>query len=363
VHSGYQVDALDAFGDLDLQALVKCYSLKRDFQHSFSAAALFAASRQLAFDGVAYTSNLENHPEVIRRFARHHQVIGNPAEVLARVRHWPTLFATLAQAGFRVPETIYDGDTRRADPARTWLRKPVASGGGHRITFWRNEVSLGRGFMLQEYVPGQACSASFVANGRECVVVGLTEQLVGQPEFCAQGFGYYGNLLPLNAARDPAIGRTILDQAQQIAALLTREFGLVGINGIDFVLSGNQVCLTEVNPRYSASMELIERAYGLPMFELHVQAVMQGELPRFDLTTRLADELFHGKAILFAERDALALNTLNWLERGIRDVPIPGESLTQGGPICTLLACEATHDLCFSNLVAQAKALKGEIYA
>jgi predicted ATP-grasp superfamily ATP-dependent carboligase len=110
-------------------------------------------------------------------------------------------------------------------------------------------------------------------------------------------------------------------------------------------------------------MELIERAYGLPMFELHVQAVMQGELPRFDLTTRLADELFHGKAILFAERDALAPNTLNWLERGIRDVPIPGESLTQGGPICTLLACEATHDLCFSNLVAQAKALKGEIYA
>jgi hypothetical protein len=128
VYSGHPVDALDAFGDLDLQALVKCYSLKRDFHTAFSAAALFAASRQLAFDVVAYTSNLENHPEVIRRFARQHQVLGNPAEVLARIRHWPTLFAALAQAGFRVPETIYDGGTGRPDPAprRRAERRPAA---------------------------------------------------------------------------------------------------------------------------------------------------------------------------------------------------------------------------------------------
>jgi predicted ATP-grasp superfamily ATP-dependent carboligase len=363
VRSGYQVDALDAFGDLDLQALVRCYSLKRDFHISFSAAALFAASRRLAFDVVAYTSNLENHPEVVRRFARHHQVLGNPAEVLARVRHWPTLFAVLAQAGLKVPETIYDSDTRRPDQARTWLRKPVASGGGHGITFWRDTVSPGRDFMLQEYVPGLACSASFVANRRECVVVGMTEQLVGQPEFDVHGFRYCGNLLPLETTRNPAAGRVILDQVRRIAALVTREFGLVGVNGMDFMLSGDQVCLTEVNPRYSTSMELIERAYGLPMFDLHLRAVLHGELPEFDLATRLADGPFHGKAILYAGRDAVAPNTQSWLERGIRDVPIPRENLTQGGPICTVLAHGPTRDSCFANLVAQAEALKGEMYA
>ena len=47
VRGGYQVDALDAFGDLDLQALVRCYSLKRDFHVAFSAAALFVASRRV----------------------------------------------------------------------------------------------------------------------------------------------------------------------------------------------------------------------------------------------------------------------------------------------------------------------------
>ncbi len=363
VRAGYQVVALDVFGDLDLEALCECYSLRRDFHVSFSASGLFNASRQLAFEAVAYISNLENHPEVVQRFARRHQVLGNPPEVLTRVRHWPALFAVLAQAGFRVPETIYDGNGRYADPARTWLRKPVRSGGGHGITFWRNSPSAGRGFMLQEYVPGPSCSASFVANGHECVVIGLTEQFIGLSQFGARGFHYCGNLLPLHAAGDPVTGQAILDQVGRIAALVTREFGLAGVNGMDFVLANGQACLTEVNPRYSASMELVERAYGLSVFDLHVRAVLQGELPEFDLATRLAKGPFHAKVILYAEKDAVAPDTQSWLGRGIRDVPHPGESLARAGPVCTILACEPTRDTCLASLVAQAETLKGEIYA
>lgn len=363
VRSGYQIVALDAFGDMDLKALSECYSLGRDFHTRFSAAALLAASRRLAFDAVAYTANLENHPEVVRSLAQSHRLIGNSAEVLARVRHWPTLFAVLAQAGFRVPETIYDGDGRPADPGRAWLRKPIHGGGGHGVTFWRDGSEAGHGFMLQEYVSGVACSASFVANGRDCVVVGLTEQLIGRPEFGASGFRYCGNLLPLDGVRSPGVGRSILRQVQRMAELLTREFGLVGANGIDFVLSDGKVCLLEVNPRYSASMELVERAYGLPMFDLHVRAVLDGELPEFDLSARLAEGPFHAKTILFAKRDIVAPDTSRWLEDDIRDVPLPGEGLVQGAPICTVLAHEPTREACFAALVARVEALKGEIYA
>lgn len=363
VRSGYQVVTLDAFGDMDLQMLGECYSLKRDFGTRFSAAALFAASRRLDFEAVVYISNLENHPEVVCRFAGHRRVIGNSAEVLNRVRCWPTLFAALAQNGFRVPRTVYDGDTRQAGSAGTWLRKPVRSGGGHGIRFWHEGTPLGRGFMLQEYLPGVACSASFVANGRECVVVGLTEQLIGRPELGIHAFRYCGNLLPLGAARDPIAGPVILSQVKRMAKLLTREFGLVGVNGIDFVLSGDQVCPTEVNPRYSASMELIERAYGLPMFDLHLRAALEGELPELDLAARLMDGPFFGKAILYAERDATAPDTRKWLaEDGVRDVPHPGEHLTRGGPICTVLADGPTRNACLGRLMARAEALKGEIY-
>ena len=107
VRSGYSIIALDAFGDQDLKALAESYSLHHDFNSAYSTKALFKASRSLAFDAVAYTSNLENHPKILRQFGAKHRIIGNSHEVVIAIRHWPTLFAKLKQAGLAVPETIF----------------------------------------------------------------------------------------------------------------------------------------------------------------------------------------------------------------------------------------------------------------
>lgn len=365
VRSGYETAAIDAFGDYDLKALCESYSLRRDFQIPFSASGLFTASRKLSFDAVVYTSNLENHPEVVQRFARRGMVLGNTAQVLSSVRTWSSLYDSLNRSGFRVPETIYHDNGRQANPERQWLRKPVHSGGGHGIMFAPNARSARRGYLLQEYIPGLSCSASFVANQREAVVIGLTEQLVGLPEFGADGFRYCGNILPLETVRNRQNGASLLEQVQRIASLITREFGLVGVNGFDFILADGQVCLTEVNPRYSASMELIERAYDLSIFDLHVQAVMQGRLPEFDLDQRMRqiEKRSYGKAILYAEKDSLATDTRDWVQSELRDVPYPGESLEEGKPVCTILAAGESRADCLTRLIHRAKAIKGEIYA
>ena len=364
VRGGYEIAAIDAFGDYDLKAICESYSLRRDFQTPFSASALFAASSQLSFEAVAYTSNLENHPEVVQRFAHCSKVFGNTAQVLRKVRNWSTLSDVLKRSGFEVPETIYHGNGRQANQRRQWLRKPVHSGGGHGITF-TPDLRPARGYLLQEYIPGISCSASFVANRREAVVIGLTEQLVGRTEFGANGFRYCGNILPLETAFVLEDDADILEQVQRIASLMTREFELIGVNGFDFILADGQVYLTEVNPRYSASMELIEKAYGLSIFDLHVQAVTQGRLPEFDLELRMhqVEQCSFGKAILYAEKDGQAPDTQDWVQSGIHDVPFPDEELTAGKPVCTLLAAGESRDDCFTRLVNRAKEIKGEIYA
>ena len=366
--AGYDFVTLDYFGDYDQKRLCENYSLKRDFGLPFGSAELYESSQRLNFDSVVYLSNLENHPEIVARFAadhrggKHVQLLGNSAAVLGRVRHWPTFFGFLRQQGIPTPATIFAGQVPPDGVQREWLRKPVGSGGGHGIAFWPADQPAGKGFLLQEHMEGQPCSASFVANGRECVVLGMTEQLVGLAEFGTSAFHYCGNILPLAAEETR---QTTLTQVRHITHGLTREFGLVGVNGLDFLLKDGQVYPLEVNPRYSASMELIEPAYGLSIFDLHVRAIMQEVLPDFDLASAgwKTEPRFYGKTILYAEREGQAPNTQDWSERGIRDVPFPGESLTQGGPICTVLACEPTRDTCFANLVAQAQALKGEIYA
>ncbi len=359
----YDVVTLDYFGDYDQRSWCENFSLKRDLNLPFGSAQLYEASRKLRFDTVAYVSNLENHPEVVAKFEaasaqKSYRLIGNSADVLLRVRHWPTLFGFLQRQGIPVPETLYDGQRPPASDNRHWLRKPLHSGGGHDISFWERDRLIGTSFILQEHLSGISASASFVSNGEECVVLGLTEQLIGRAEFGARGFRYCGNILPLTVEQN-----AVLAQVHDVITRLTREFKLVGVNGLDFVLKDGQVFPIEVNPRYSASMELIERAYGLSIFDVHVQSIRQGALPDFDLATWFADKRFYGKAILYAEQNGIAPDTRNWPMRDIRDVPFPGEAVSAGDPVCTVLASGFTPAECFAGLVAQAEAIKGEIYA
>jgi uncharacterized protein len=363
VKSRYAVLALDAFGDRDLRSLAASYSLHHDFNVRYSVDALHKASRQISYDAVAYTSNLENHPAMIRRIAGDRPIIGNSPEAIAAVRNWKNLFGRLRQAGFSVPETIFADDGRVADGSRSWLVKPLFSGGGHGITFAQSGQRADDQSMLQEFIEGPSCSASFIANGRECVVIGIAQQLAGMHQFDSKEFHYCGNILPLPEMLIPEKRKRILEQIRTLAGFLARQFRLTGVNGMDFILNGDQVCLTEVNPRYSASMELIERAYGLPVFHLHAQATLEGKLPEFKLEPAFEDSRFFGKAILFAEKDVIAPETRGWIENTLRDVPESGEKLQKGSPVCTVLASERTYDETLDELFRRAAILKEEIYA
>ncbi|MBN2243890.1 MAG: ATP-grasp domain-containing protein [Acidobacteria bacterium] len=370
LRSGYSVIALDAFGDRDLIGAAESYSLRRDFQAVYSPEALLEAGRDMDLDAVAYASNLENHPGIIAGFGERCRVFGNAPDAVASVRNWPDLFGRLGRAGFCVPETVFGWETS-PDPGRCWLLKPLLGGGGHGIRFYSPERKTrpeneGRyaapGFMLQEYVPGRPCSAAFVANGKDCTVLGITEQLIGLRPFGAHGFRYTGTILPLAEMLDPDCRTVILEKIRRLAAFLTREYGLAGVNGIDFILRNGQVYLTEVNPRYSASMEVIEIAYGLPVFHLHLRSVLDKEIPGFDLEARLGHGKFYGKGYLFAEKDLTVPVTDGWLERGVRDVPRSGETIRRNGPVCTVLAAGPGRRKILADLILGAEALKKEIY-
>jgi uncharacterized protein len=360
VRSNYSVTALDAFGDEDLRMLAPGYSLPRDFNLPYSPGALFDASRQLSFDAVAYTSNLENHPDILRRFEAAHRIAGNAAAAVEAVRDWRTLFSSLRAAGFCVPETIvgYDG---YSPASGRWLTKPVRSGGGHGILFFQGQ-SPREETLLQEYLPGKVCSASFVANGSESVLLGITEQLIGDQRFGVQGFRYCGNILPLPETYDRGDINGIVGTVRQISEFLVCKFGLSGINGFDFILNHGEVYLIEVNPRYSASMELIERAYNLPIFHIHMEACLNQRLPDFDLESQLSSEYFFGKSILFSEIDSVNPGDLNLPGCDLRDIPGPGQLLRKGSPICTILANGKTWAGTYGELIRQAGLLKDWIY-
>jgi uncharacterized protein len=330
VRAGATIVTVDYFGDLDQARVCETHPL-REHGRGYSAAAILEVARELAYDAVVYCGGLENHPRVVAELARGRLLLGNTPDTLSRVRDPGGLFRYLASRGFAVPDTRVA--TVPLPATGRWLLKPARGGGGQGVRRWAGQRP-GVGQILQELVDGVSASASFVGDGRRSVVLGWTEQLRAP-----RGFRYGGNIMPLagNAAAR--------EEVDAIADALTQEYGLRGLNGFDFILRAGRPVLLEVNPRYCASMELIERASSASVFGLHVGAC-RGQLPaRFEEPPGV-----WGKAIVYASRTVAVPDTTAWLDQGIRDVPHPGEVIRAGHPICTVIASGLTRPDCEAAL-------------
>jgi predicted ATP-grasp superfamily ATP-dependent carboligase len=192
---------------------------------------------------------------------------------------------------------------------------------------------------------------SFLADGHRAVPIGISRQLVGERAFGIGGFRYCGSMLstperPL-FSREPDVAAV----AGALATAVTDEFGLVGLNGLDFIARDGVAYPIEVNPRYSASMELVERAAtsGLSLFALHERACA-GELP----ATITRPRTVWGKAIVYARKDVTVRPGQAWRRIGAADIPHAGERIPKGRPICTVFAEAGNARACHRRLVEAA---------
>lgn len=289
VAAGHDVVAIDAYGDLDLREIAEVMVVPPPY----TAMAAAELSRGVACDAVAYTSNFENHPEALALLVEGRTLIGNAPDVVARVR----------APGFLAGSPAW---RTTAASEGEWLLKPFASGGGHGIRPWRAGSRVPRGMFLQERVEGVPGSVLFDGT----TVLGTTRQLIGDPAFGASGFKYCGNIL---------LGRL----APALPAV-----GLRGVHGIDFIDRDGVAVPIEVNPRYTAAMELIGR------------------------------KAIAGKAIVYARRAVTMADTREWLlDETVADIPVPGTRVPRGRPICTVFASGRDVSECYARLVARADQL------
>jgi predicted ATP-grasp superfamily ATP-dependent carboligase len=388
--SGARVTAVDFFGDRDQARAATSYALGRDLGLPPTAGGLVRAAGRLEAGGVVYGANLENHAAAVARLGRRHEVLGNEAGAVRKVRDWRVLRHFCADAGIACPTTLVAGEEGYArETGGRWLRKRVHSGGGHGVRRWDGEP-LDRAHLLQAEITGRAASASFVADGRTARLLALSEQLIGDEALGAHGFAWCGNIVPFPA--DGPRGRGLVDAVAEMASLLTRRFRLRGVNGLDLVVAerpGGALVpyLVEVNPRVTASMELAERAYGVNVFTLHL-AGCAGRLPGGHPAERQAAGFasaagFFGKAVVFARRAMVTPDTDAWLEESlgagragraggagsagagwpaVRDVPRSGEHIAAGHPVCTVFADGAPdRDGCLADLHRAAATMYGRL--
>lgn len=338
--AGFDVTSLDGYADRDQHPGVRALALPRDFGVEFTAANAAAAAAPIECDAVAYLSNFENDPTAVAALAANRMLWGNPPDVLRRARDPFTVAAAFRAHGFSVPRLLNDSNhSNDSNDSNAWLLKPVSSGGGHGIRPWRG-TRIPTGCYLQERIEGRPGSVVFVAVDGRAIALGISRQLIGERRFGASGVRYCGSILAHGTDPQFERGIDLMSAAHQLATIAAAEFGLVGVNGIDFIEHAGVPYPIEVNPRWSASMELIERSIGIGIFAVHAAACTRGDLP----DPAGAPNGAVGKAIVFARDHCVAGDTDAWLaDTDIRDVPHAGDVIAAGSPVCTVFAeaCDA----------------------
>lgn len=334
--------AIDLFGDLDLEA-----SPAARVPPGLYPDGLPSLARTFPPAPFIYTGAMENHPEVIARLAGERALWGNSPETVRRVRDPLQVRAALLDAGIPSPRCAVG--RRPGEAGCRWLRKPLAGAGGRGIGFApRRGGPWDAAVYFQEWIEGRSFSAIFVAAGGRALHLGTTVQLVGESEFGARPFAYCGSLGPALLRKKAA------ERIRRIGDVLAARFGLVGIFGVDLVLSGGTPFAVEVNPRYTASVEVLEETLGIPALALHARACRGLPLTLPPSARRARSGEWQGKAILFAKKEVVPAEET--LPARARDLPREGERIRPGRPVCTIFARGRTAAACRRALVRAARA-------
>jgi predicted ATP-grasp superfamily ATP-dependent carboligase len=323
---------LDAFGDDDTRRIADCRVAERYPSNLVAEAAQFPAAAWM------FVGGLENSPAIVDRLACGRRLLGIAGASLRRVRDPEALRASLAIEGMWFPEyrTEFAGIPRDG----SWLLKSRRSAGGLGISVF-NEYSgpqIDSSRYFERRVGGRSCGITFVGQNGDARLVGAVEQFVSNAD-PRRPFLFGGAIGPL----DLPVGLT--NRLTELGRLAAREFGLAGLFGIDVVIDGDAVWVLEVNPRYTASVELLEHALDRPLLAQHVQAC-RGESPVGVAQPSARNRC--GKRIVYAGsvgRTVKATFTESlWNLRGERalpavaDIPTPGARIEPFSPLATVLA-------------------------
>lgn len=338
-----QPAAIDLFADRDLAAVGPVLRIARQ-QYPKGLAAL---SRTLPPAPWIYTGGLENHPDLVDRIAVDRPLWGNGGAVLRAVRDPFGLAAGLRRWGLPCPEVRRS--PRGLPRDGSWLVKPIGSAGGvgvHRLDAEAEAEAedAGRPCYFQERIPGPAFSAVFVACADRAMLAGVTRQLLGRP---GAPFAYAGSLGPW-----PLTASELL-RIDALGVVLARSFGLLGLFGVDLILRDGHPWPVEVNPRYTASVEVLELALGCSLLSAHRQAWDPQAVPARPSAPPGPPRCV-GKRILYAPARCRFPDLQVWRLRTselvglprLGDIPPAATEFEPGEPVATVFAAAESPEDC-----------------
>lgn len=396
VAGGYCVTAMDHFGDADLRAVCQRWiHLAQNDQWPH-----LVPDRQLT---IVPTGGFD-WPESVP--LPHLGLVAFPTKSQFDAMRDPQVLAQIAsQADVEFPSTWISGGpisqanekTRRSFPGnrqsgkrQRWLIKPQFSTGGLGIRAVDADPAtvfqqLAHDEYLQEHVVGRPIGANFISrfdHGKYRVdLLGLFAGLTYRKNRSHRWL-YGGSIGPLPLG-DPSASN-LQEKLKLLGLRIAERFELVGLFNVDLIAKPDRtLALLEINPRYSASMELMPSAGHL--IDWHITAYQNRFSPEsagrasasnicshaapasessYQSTAR-SNNILACKRIVYANCEVRFKVTTKALTDSIRDliesssaaitwhdIPSTDDVIPEGFPILTVIArSQATDSLTTSKIL------------
>lgn len=327
---GTRTVALDCFGDADTQRLAAQWhgvgdasALRIDDDKLLGS--LSALAQRGDTTGWIAGSGFDGRADLLERGAALLPLIGTAPQDVRRVRDPQEFFGVLQTHGVGFPAVSLDPPVTPTG----WLLKDAGGCGGWQVRRASQGTTAAPGQYWQRERRGVTMSATFVANGRDAVLLGFNAQAMRSTG--ERPFVFCGVTGPVPAS--DAVQREVT----AITRLLAAVFRLRGLGSLDFLLDGDTVEVLELNPRPPASLALYPRVGDGGPVRAHLRACQGGELPPAPAPT----DGVRGTGIVFAPFalliDAGMAAQIAQCD-GARDLPRAGTHVAAGEPLCSLVA-------------------------
>jgi uncharacterized protein len=323
----YDIAVLDLFNDLDTRRFAPRSEKVPGHDQGlarFSKRQLLEASSRVApvdgYPGLVYGSGFEDDPETLANLAQGRRLYGNSVATIQATKDPLRFFSALKKCAIPHPEF----SVQRPSAPEGWLAKKIGGSGGFHVSAADEINKDDANCYYQRFVDGKNYSVSFIANGKRAQIIGFNKPwsiALGDWRYC-----YLGaiNRMPLPSA--------LVARVQHNLDLIAQEMGLVGLNGMDFIVRGNEYFVIELNPRPSGTLDLYDADCAQGLFHWHLKA-SDGDLPAqlFDRT------VIRAHAVVYAEHALGLAGDVQW-PSWCSDIPERGSVFAPRMPVCMVHA-------------------------
>lgn len=323
---GYSVTVVDGFADCDTRAAATEIKKVKRTQYGLDEDEVLQAVSSLqsntSFDGLFFDAAMESNPSLLDEI-NVNPIYGNSSQVLKASKSPNKFFLKLDQHTIPYPEISFKPLSNPSEND-TWLAKDAQSTGGVGIAPMTDTMDFASNVYLQKKIDGINFSLTFLANGSEIAELGFNT-LWSEPLGDSMPYAYAG------AINQVKLEQKFKDTALQYTKVIVKEFGLVGLNCIDFICEDNFVYVLELNPRMPATYELYETKYG-DVMKQHIEVCESQKLPVSKI-----QPLLRAHAIVYAPIDIKIPENMSW-PLWTADRPHAQELIKKHEPVCSVFA-------------------------